>query len=262
MRMFAVLLVLASFVACSHPEPEPWRLEDYSLIDLTYTFDEETLYWPTEGSFQHERTAWGMTEGGYWYSSYRFAGSEHGGTHLDAPIHFSEGKWGVAGIPVDRLAGPGAVVDVSEKCRADPDYLVSPADIEAHEEEHGEIPAGSAVLIRTGWGRYWPDAEQYLGSDVPGDTSNLHFPGVSEQAAQALADRGIKMVGIDTASIDHGMSQDFRAHQVFAGAQIACLENVARLGELPRGGFTIFALPMKIGEGSGAPCRIIALVKR
>jgi len=120
----------------------------------------------------------------------------------------------------------------------------------------------TGVLIHTGWGRFWPDVKSYLGDDVPGDTENLHFPGVSTEAAEVLVQRGIALVGIDTASIDHGRSRDFKAHQVFAGAEVACLENVARLDQVPATGAFLFALPMKIGEGSGAPCRIVALAGR
>ena len=259
-RIFGLFGLWISFVSCEAPGRTSF--ENHRIIDLSYAFDGDTLYWPTEGRFDHERTAWGITAGGYWYSSCRFAGSEHGGTHLDAPIHFSEGKWAVADIPVDRLAGPGVVIDIAAQCESDPDYLLSVADIDEHEAEHGPIPIGAAVLVRTGWGSRWPDAKTYLGSDVPGDTLNLHFPGVSAEAAQALVDRGISMAGIDTASIDRGMSRNFRAHQILAEAQIVCLENVALSDEVPERGSTIIAMPMKIGAGSGAPCRIIALVER
>ena len=259
-RIVGVFGILVFFVSCEAPREASF--EDYRVIDLTHTFDKDTLYWPTEGRFDHERTAWGITEGGYWYSSYRFAGSEHGGTHLNAPIHFSEGKWGVADIPIDRLAGAGVVINVTTQCAADPDYLLSAGDIDVHEAEHGAIPAGAAVLVKTGWASRWPDAKTYLGSEVAGDTSNLHFPGVSSEAAQVLVDRGISIVGIDTASIDRGMSRDFRTHQILGEAQILCLENVALSDEVPARGSTIIAMPMKIGDGSGAPCRIIALVDR
>ena len=260
--MLAVCLALLVSCSAPPPEPAPFRLDDYRLLDLTHAYDDKTLYWPTEGGFEHERTAWGVTEKGYWYSSYRFGGSEHGGTHLDAPIHFAEGAPAVGDIPIERLTGPGVVIDISAKCAADPDALLTAGDIETHESAHGPIAAGSAVLVRTGWARYWPDAAKYLGGDVPGDASNLHFPGVSEEAARVLVERKIAIVGIDTASIDRGASTHFRAHQVFAGAGIACLENVARLDELPATGATVFALPMKIAAGSGAPCRIVALVPR
>ena len=262
MRALLIAACLAVLAGCSAPEPAPFRLADYRILDLSHAYDEQTLYWPTDGGFEHERTAWGINEKGYWYSSYRFASSEHGGTHLDAPIHFAEAAEAVGDIPVERLIAPGVVIDISEKCAADPDALLTAGDMEAHEAAHGAIAAGSAVLVRTGWGRYWPDAAKYLGSDVPGDASDLHFPGVSEEAARLLVERKIAVVGIDTASIDRGASTHFRAHQMFAAAGIACLENVARLGELPRTGSTVFALPMKIAAGSGAPCRIVALVAR
>jgi kynurenine formamidase len=116
------------------------------------------------------------------------------------------------------------------------------------------------VLIRTGWGSRWPDKKTYLGTDAPGDVENLHFPGISPQAAELLAARGIAAVGIDTASMDPGASRDFRTHQILSAAQIPGLENVANLDQLPPRGALVLALPMKIGGGSGAPCRIVALI--
>ena len=260
LRVASIMLVVAFLTACNGPSAV--SLADYRPIDLTYAFDEKTIYWPTGKRFEHERVSWGATEGGYWYSSYNLAGSEHGGTHLDAPIHFAEGKRGVSDIPLSELIVPAVVVDVSAQCEFNPDYLLSADDLEAHEQEHGAIQKGAGVLIHTGWGRFWPDVKSYLGDDVPGDTENLHFPGVSAEAAEVLVQREIAVVGIDTASIDYGRSRDFKAHQVFAAAQIACLENVAHLDQVPATGAFLFALPMKIGEGSGAPCRIVALVRR
>jgi kynurenine formamidase len=153
------------------------------------------------------------------------------------------------------------VIDISGKCEQDRDYLLSVEDIEVHERQHGAIESGMIVLVRTGWGRFWPDKKQYLGTDTPGDVQNLHFPGVSPEAAQALADRRVALVGIDTASIDRGMSRDFQTHRILGAANIPGLENVARLDELPAAGFGVIALPMKIGLGSGAPCRVIAMLE-
>jgi kynurenine formamidase len=257
-RLALVLAAAALLASCA---PGPLRLEDYRLVDLTHTFDEQTLYWPTDKTFEHNRVAWGVTEQGHWYSSFTYGGSEHGGTHMDAPIHFAEGKPAASDVPLDHLIGPAVVIDISTKCEEAADYLLTVEDIEAHERGHGRIEPRTIVLIHTGWHRRWPDARRYLGSDTSGDTENLHFPGVSAEAAEVLVQRGVRLVGIDTASIDHGPSRDFRAHQVFAEAEVACLENVARLNELPPTGAILIALPMKIGEGSGAPCRIVALVR-
>ncbi len=256
------LLVLAAACAGPAERPRGLRLDGYRILDLTHTFDERTLYWPTAKHFEHQRVAWGPAAGGYFYSSYDYGASEHGGTHLDAPVHFAEGAPGVADIPIQRLIGPAVVIDISAQCQQDRDYLLSLGDIQNHESGHGAIPKDSIVLVRTGWDQYWPDALRYLGSDQPGDTENLHFPGISPEAAMLLRDRGVSVVGIDTASIDHGPSRDFRTHQVLAAAQIVGLENVARLAELPPAGALVFALPMKIAEGSGAPCRIVALLPR
>jgi kynurenine formamidase len=237
-------------------------LAQYRVVDLSHTFNDQTIYWPTDEPFEHEQKAWGITAGGYWYSSFTLGGSEHGGTHLDAPIHFAEGKRAVDQIPVEQLIGDAVVIDIAGQCAQDPDYTLAAADIEAHEAAHGGVPAGALVLVRTGWGGRWPDKKTYLGTDAAGDVENLHFPGVSREAAELLVARAVAAVGIDTASIDPGVSRDFPTHQVLGAAQIAILENVANLSEVPERGAMLFAFPMKIGGGSGAPCRVVALVPR
>ena len=156
------LVLLLPVLLSSCAGPVKLTLDGYRVVDLTHTFDETTLYWPTDQPFQHVRTAWGRTEGGYWYSSFTYGGSEHGGTHLDAPIHFAEGKPAAADIPVDQLIGPAVVIDIAEKCQGDPDYQLSAADVESHEQRHGDIEPDDIVLIRTGWSRFWPDAKKYL----------------------------------------------------------------------------------------------------
>ena len=232
-------------------------------VDLSYAFDESTIYWPTNNEgFRHEKVAFGKTPAGYWYASFNFAASEHGGTHLDAPIHFGEGKQSVEQIPIERLVAPGVKINVAEQSARDRDYRLTAADVRSWEARAGQIPAGAIVLIQTGWGRYWGNRAMYMGSDKPSDASDLHFPGISREAAELLVQRQVALVGIDTASLDHGPSQDFITHQVLNGANIAGLENVANLDQLPEKGFLVVALPMKIAGGSGAPCRIVALLER
>ncbi len=237
-------------------------LDNFTLVDLSHAYDDETIFWPTGKPFLHKRTDWGISAGGYWYSSYDFESSEHSGTHLDAPIHFAEGKPAVGAIPLDKLAGPAFMVDIAARCERDPDYAATVADFEAFEAAHGRIAAGSIVLARTGWSSRWPDVKRYLGDDTPGSAANLHFPGISPDAARWLAARKVGVVGIDTASIDPGTSTDFEAHRILAAAGIPGLENVANLDALPAVGATVLALPMKIGKGSGAPCRIVALIPK
>jgi kynurenine formamidase len=258
------LVGVGAFVAvrAQTTQPAPSRAVDLAskAIDLTYAFDKETIYWPSDESYHWERTHWGPSPGGYWYASATYGGSEHGGTHLDSPIHFGEGQATADQIPLTKLIGPAVVVDVREACARDRDYQLRPADLEAWERAHGRIPAGAIVLMRSGWGRFWPDKKGYLGSDTPGDTANLHFPGLSREAAEWLVARKVSGVGVDTASLDPGPSRDFMAHRVLNGAGIYGLENVANLDKVPETGATLIALPMKIKGGSGGPTRIIAIL--
>ena len=232
------------------------------MIDLTHTFDEKTIYWPTEEGFKLLRGQNGVTEQGYYYAANRFMCAEHGGTHIDAPIHFFERGQTVEQVPLARLVGPGACVDVSRKCAADRDYQVTVEDFEAWEAANGASLEDRIVLIRTGFGRYWPDAAKYLGTSEQGKAAlaKLHFPGLDPAAADWLvARRRIRMVGIDTASIDHGQTTNYPTHQRLFRDNVPALENVAAMDSLPPLGFTLIALPMKIGGGSGAPCRVIAI---
>src|SRR5262245_647104 len=234
------------------------------VVDLTHTFDAKTLYWPTAPTkFRLTVESRGKTDAGFFYTANSFCTPEHGGTHLDAPIHFAEGKLTMDQPPLQQLIAPGIVIDVSTKAAADPDYRATAADVAAWEKKNGTIAAGTIVLLRTGWGKRWPDAKRYLGDDKPGDASRLHFPAYAKDAAELLVkERKVAALGVDTASIDHGPSKDFAVHQVANAANVVGLENVANLEQLPERGFWIVALPMKIGGGSGGPVRIVALLPR
>ncbi len=253
----SLLLVAAAGLAQSRPAG---AIDPRRVVDLTYPYEERTVYWPTAERFQWKKDAWGLSPGGYWYASASFCTSEHGGTHLDSPVHFAEGRWTTAEIPLERLIGPAVVVDIREACAKDRDYRMTAADVLAWEKRHGRIRQGEIVLVRTGWGKYWPDLKQYLGSDKRGDASGLSFPGLSQEAAALLVERKVSGVGIDTASLDYGRSTDFIAHRILNAANIYGLENVAQLERVPSRGATLVALPMKIQGGSGGPVRIIAVL--
>jgi kynurenine formamidase len=232
-------------------------------VDLTHEFSEDTLSWPTSERFRLEVVSAGVTPLGYYYAANRFRASEHGGTHLDAPVHFSEGGRTVDQIPLDRLVGPAVVVDVSARALADRDYQVSVTDLTDWEITFGRIPDGAIVLLRTRYAAFWPDAERYLGTSRRGQegAAELHFPGLHPNAAQWLVtNRNIAAIGIDTASIDHGPSTLFESHRILFRNDIPALENVANMELLPPKGSVVFALPMKIKGGSGAPLRVAALV--
>jgi kynurenine formamidase len=252
-------MVLLSFFAATCAVAA--AIDDAKVVDLTYPFDAKTIYWPTAERFTLKQVARGKTAGGYFYAANNICLAEHGGTHIDAPIHFAEGKASVEQLPVTAGIGPLVVVDAREKASADRDYRLQVADLTAWETAHGRIPAGAIVVMFSGWGKFWGDALQYLGTDKPGDTANLHFPGFSKEAAEFLARaRDIKAIGVDTASVDFGPSTDFIVHRIVNGANKPAFENIANLDRVPAAGATLIALPMKIGGGSGGPTRIIALL--
>ena len=233
-------------------------------VDLSHAFGPSTIYWPTDtAGFQLTELAYGNTDGGYFYASYAFASAEHGGTHLDAPIHFAEGRMTADEIPLSSLITMASVVDVSAAADADADYLLSVEDLTAWEAEHGQLADGTALLVRTGWSSRWEDRTAYLGTDLTGPEAvpELHFPGIGPEAAQWLVDnRAVAAVGIDTPSIDYGQSSDYRAHVILYGANIVGFENLTNLDALPTTGAGIVALPMKIVGGSGGPLRVVGWV--
>ncbi len=238
-------------------------LSEARLVDLSHSFNSKTIYWPTAQRFKLTKVADGETEGGWHYSANNFEGAEHGGTHLDAPIHFSADGATADKIPLRKVVGPAVTVDVRAKANADADYLVGVADLQAFEAEHGQIARNTIVLLRTGWSSRWPDARRYLGTAERGQAAvpKLHFPGLSEEAARWLVgQRRIRAVGIDTASIDRGQSTAFESHRVLAAAQVPVFENVTNLQRVPAEGFQVVALPMKIEGGSGGPLRTIAIL--
>lgn len=250
-------------LALAAAAPPALDLARVRLVDLTHAFGAETLYWPSSSDGFALRTLHaGPTPEGYYYSSYAFCAPEHGGTHLDAPVHFAEGRPAADAVPLTQLVAPAVVIDATAAAAADPVYRLSAADVAAWERGHGRIERGAIVLLRTGWSRYWPDRKAYFGDDTPGDASRLRFPGYGADAARVLVERGVAALGIDTASIDHGPSSDFAVHQVVNGAQLPAFENVTGLESLPARGAWVLALPMKIRGGSGGPLRIVALVPR
>ena len=255
----AALLSLAAGAPPATPRRAPAL--PGTIVDLTHSFDAQTIYWPTAGSFVLESVAHGVTDKGYFYAANRFCAAEHGGTHLDAPVHFSERGRAVDAIPVEQLIGVGIRVDVSERCAKDRDYRVSVADLTAWEIRNGRIPAGAIVLLQTGWAARWSDRTAYLGTALTGAAAvpELHFPGLHPEAARWLVgSRSIKAVGLDTASIDFGQSALFESHVILFAANVPAFENVAAMDQLPVKDFVVAALPMKIRGGTGGPLRIVA----
>ena len=239
------------------------EVPDGRLVDLSHSFNRRTIYWPTAKTFRLEKVAEGETEQGYFYAANNFEAAEHGGTHLDAPVHVARNGDKANEIPLRRLVGTAVVVDVSRAALADRDYRVTRADFAAHERRHGRIPRHAIVLLRTGYGRFWPDRERYLGTAERGQQAvpKLHFPGLHPRGARWLVRRrAVRAVGLDTASIDYGQSTLYESHRVLYERNIPAFENLASLERLPAVGAHVVALPMKIRGGSGAPLRAIAVL--
>ncbi|HUF47609.1 MAG TPA: cyclase family protein [Vicinamibacterales bacterium] len=266
MRTLSMFVVFALGAGCSAPPvavAPPAAFPAGALVDLSHDYGADTIFWPTADPFRLDVVADGMTPAGFYYAANTFATSEHGGTHLDAPVHFAEGRQAVDQIPLERLIGPAVVIDVNPAAEQDPDYQVTVADFEAFEAVHGRLPDGVIVLVRTGYSSRWPDAARYLGTAARGPEAiaHLHFPGIDPAAARWLvAERSIDAVGIDTASIDYGQSTLFESHRILYEANIPGLENLTALDRLPPTGALVIALPMKIRGGSGAPLRAVAIV--
>lgn len=233
------------------------------LIDLSYDFSSDTIYWVTAKPFERETVAEGTTDQGFYYSAYNFSAAEHGGTHIDAPVHFAEGRRTVDEIALEQLIAPAVKIDVSQKAAGNRDYQISVEDLTVWETANGQIPDSSIILLETGHGRFWGDKKNYLGTDRTGQeaVAELHFPGLAPEAARWIVkNRKIKAIGIDTASIDYGQSTAFESHVALMSENIPAFENVANLDKMPAKGATVIALPMKIKGGSGAPLRIIAFI--
>jgi len=262
MRQLGLLLFLLFSVTAAMAQ-RARALPAGRVIDLSHAFDANTVYWPTAETFKLSTDFEGITDKGYFYSAYKFSAAEHGGTHLDAPVHFAKGRHTADEIPLEQLMGNAIVIDVTSQCAANADYLVSVADFQAWEKRNGRIPPGTIVFLRTGFGKYYPDRKRYLGTDERGAAAvaKLHFPGLDPAAARWLTqNRSIKAIGLDTASIDYGQSTLFESHRILFDKNIPAFENVANMDQLPSKGFSVIALPMKIKGGSGGPLRIVAFL--
>ena len=261
MRKYFSAVLIMSLISL---ETQGIDLSNHDFIDLSYAYNKDTIYWPTAPSkFSLKQLAHGQTEAGYFFAANTFATPEHGGTHIDAPIHFHAMGRTVDQIPLEQLFLPGVLIDISDKTLRDRNYRLTREDVLLFEATHGQIAVGTAVLLRTGWGKFWPDVKAYLGDDTPGDDNNLMFPSFGESAVRLLVEeRKVALIGLDAASIDYGPSKDFIVHRIVAEHNVPGIENLANLDKLPATGFMLVALPVKIGGGSGGPVRAVALVQK
>src|SRR5215510_9145958 len=230
-----------------------------TLIDLGHALNSKNPYWPGPGYEPFKFEIFATIEKDHVLSG-RMSFAEHTGTHLDAPNHFVAGQVSVDKLPLKQLFGPAVVLDVRRQAASNPDYQLTPADITAYEQAHGRIPDNAVVFMYTGWDQRWDDYEKYKNAD---SKKFLHFPGFSVEAAKLLVDeRNIAGIGIDTLSVDYGMSTDFMVHHVSHGKGKFHLENVANLASMPAAGAFVIVAPIKVENGTGGPARIFALIRK
>jgi kynurenine formamidase len=225
------------------------------VLDLAYAINDRLVPWPgDERWFEANVNATGEKDG---YFTRSFWMLEHYGTHLDAPIHFPPGKTPVDQIPPRQFFGMAVVLDVRTESAANADYQLRIEKVDQWETQHGRIPGGAIVLLKTGWASRWPDAPRYRNQDAAG---RMHFPGFSVEAVERLIERNVSGIGCDTISVDFGASQDFAVHHLALGAGLYHLENLSDLSELPEKGAFLVVAPIKLEGGSGGPVRVFALL--
>jgi kynurenine formamidase len=255
----AAIAVLTSATSDTAATLDDLAAGKLAIVDLTWPLSAASVHWPGENykPFELHDIATLEKDG---VLSKAFSSPEHFGTHLDAPNHFERNQPSVDRIAAEQFFAPGVVIDVSAAAARDADYRLSVADIQAFEAAHGPIPSGTIVLAYTGWSKFWNNATRYRNQDV---MSRMHFPGYSAEAVQFLiAERHVRAIGIDTLSVDYGLSRDFFVHHLLGKAGRYGLENLARLDQLPPRGFYLFVAPIKIETGSGGPTRVFAIVAK
>lgn len=228
-----------------------------TIIDLTYSLNSSNAYWPGQlySPFKYEIVATLENDGVF---SGMYSTPEHLGTHIDAPNHFENNQISVDKIKLESLIGYAAVIDISVKAADNADYQLTIEDITLWEKSNGQIQNGSIVLLNTGWWKRWNDYNKYKNADKD---NILHFPGYSADAARFLTEkRNVKGIGIDTLSVDYGISSGFIVHHIINGKGKYILENVANLDRLPPKGAILVIAPIKIEGGSGGQTRIWAIL--
>ncbi|XP_064480173.1 isatin hydrolase-like [Ornithodoros turicata] len=226
------------------------------IVDLSYPFNNETLYWNEDDRFRLNITTIDDPSFG-WYQADVLTTATHGGTHLDAPVHFDKNGWTASQIPLWRLVGiPIALIDVKTKAANNSDYQLSIGDLQRWESKHGPLPNDSLIVMRSGRGRLWPNRTQYFGLDEDG---NRHYPSIRPRTARWLTtQRRIYGVGLDTPSVDRSNSS--RTHRILAAKNMYNIENMANLNRVPARGATALVMPMKNEGASGAPVRVAAIL--
>ena len=225
------------------------------IVDLSWPIQTEIPRWPGDPAVEFETCAEHKTNG---YFLRRFSMGEHSGTHLSAPAGFHKYGLGHNAFSAQDLVKPGVVMDISGQARVNPDYSLTMNDVLDWESDHGAVPQGCIVLLRTGWQQKWNDPFAYLGGNT---ADQLHFPGFELDTAHFLIEgRNISGLGIDTPGVEPGVDTGFSVSHLALGKRIIVLENMTGLDRLPAYGFLLVVGLIRLEGGSGGPTAITALV--
>ena len=225
------------------------------VVSLSHSLHPGIPRWPGDPPVEFQDVA-SIAEDGFFMR--RFSLGEHGATHLNAPATFYPDGVGIDAYPAESLVASAVVIDASEEAQANPDYLLTMTRLLAWEREHGPVPAGSVVLLLTGWQDKWNNPAAYLGKDAAG---KLHFPGFGVQAAGVLlTQRGVAGVGIDTHGVDGGQDEAFSINRRVLERPRLVLENLTNLEQLPPTGATLVIGALGLAGGSGSPVSALAFV--
>ena len=229
------------------------------IVNLSHSLHPAIPQWPGDPPVELQPVADWDTDG---YFLRRFTMGEHSGTHANAPAAFHPGGLGIDAYPPAALVAPAVVIDARPAAAADPDYTLAVVDIMAWEQQHGSIPAGSVVLLFTGWQDKWDNPAAYLGLTAPGvEPAGRHFPGFSLAAARWLLEqRAIAGIGIDTAGVDGGQDDSFAVNRLLLTQPRIVLENLGNLHPLPPVGVTLVIGVLPLVGGSGSPASVLAFL--
>jgi kynurenine formamidase len=255
MRILALALSALASACASVPV-----LDETRLVDLTHPLEAAAVAWPGEPAFRYEYSSFGRDPDGLWNTAGSFSCGDRVGTYVSAPLRLAEARRALDDVPIQSYVGPIRLLDVAAKCRENRDYAAGPDDLRVHEQEHGRVPAGAVVIVRTGWDRFWANPRRYLGTGEGPAETELHFPGLSRELARELIDRRVDLVAIDTAAIDPGASPGAPAQRALAEANVPTAANLTGLAGLPPIGASAIALPVRIAGATGGPVRFVALV--
>lgn len=234
-------------------EVQTAKIGDRTVVDLTHIMHEDMPFWPGGVPFKKIK----LVDYDQGYLLHKFEMGENTGTHVDAPAHFIEGNRSIDRIPLSELIVPAVVIDIQDKVANNPDYQLSAADVIRWEARHGKIPAGSLVILNTGWHKRFDNPQAYINMD---SNNVMHFPGFGADSAKLLVRRDVVGIGIDTLSLDYGGSSDFATHGIMLEENKYQIENMANLDALPPKGARVIIGVLPVKDGSQAQARIFAIL--